>query len=117
MKNKSLSLKDRGLTEDILSKLVIEYDESSQSSILGTVYMSKKRLLVIQSKIWNDKPNFDFRIWYKDEDGYWNMDYTSRIPLCAGNMQSNLEGQNDFGDLRTGYEDIAATSANHGGLQ
>ena len=71
MKNKVMSLKDRGLTEDILSKLVIEYDESSQSSMLGTVYMSKRRLLVIQSKIWNDKPNLDFRIWYKDEDDYF----------------------------------------------
>jgi len=71
MKNKVMSLKDRGLTKDILSKLVIEYDESAQSSILGTIYMSKKQLLIIQSKTWNNKPYFDFRIWYRDENGYF----------------------------------------------
>jgi hypothetical protein len=66
-----MSLEDRGLTQDILSKLVIEYDESKQSSILGTVKLSKRNLLVIQSKIWDNKPYFDFRIWGKNEEGYY----------------------------------------------
>ena len=68
---KDNTLKERGLTEDILSKLVIENDESNQSSILGTIYMSKSRLLVIQTKIWNDKPYWDFRVWYKKDDEYF----------------------------------------------
>ena len=71
MSNTTMSLKDRGLTEDILSKLIIEYDESAQSSILGTVFLSKRRLLIIQSKIWNEKPYFDFRVWNKNEDGFF----------------------------------------------
>ena len=85
MSSKAMSLEDRGLTEDILSKLVIEYDESAQSSILGTVYMSKRRLLVIQSKIWNSKPNFDLRIWYKDkEDGLFRPTPKGIMIPCLG---------------------------------
>ena len=30
---------------------------------------------------------------------------------------ASLGNENDFGDLHVGYTDIAATSANHGGLQ
>lgn len=93
MQNKVMSLKDRGLTEDILSKLVIEYDESSQSSMLGTVYMSKRRLLVIQSKIWNDKPHLDFRIWYKDEDEYFKP---SRKGFMIGMSHTKGDGVEVF---------------------
>ena len=71
MMKKDNTLQERGLTEDILSKLVIENDESNQSSILGTIYMSKNRLLVIQTKIWNKQPYWDFRVWWKnDEDNF-----------------------------------------------
>ena len=62
-------LETRGLKASILSKLVIEGDKSDQMSICGTVYMSKKRMLVIQTKIWNKQPYWDFRVWYKNDDG------------------------------------------------
>ena len=57
-----------GLNKEILSKLVFENDESDQSSICGTVYLSKSRILVFQFKVWNEKPYVDMRIWFKDDD-------------------------------------------------
>ena len=65
--NKCMSLR-KGLSEDILSKLIIPNKKDNQPSILGTIYMSKKRILVIQSKIWNNKSYYDFRMWYKNDD-------------------------------------------------
>ena len=65
--NKCMFL-SRGLSEDILSKLIIPNKKKDQTSILGTIYMSKKRILVIQSKIWNNKSYYDFRMWYKNDD-------------------------------------------------
>ena len=82
------NLKDAGLTEDILSKLVIEGDESDQSSVLGTVYMSKKRLLVIQTKIWNDQAYWDFRQWYKNDEGNF-------LPTKKGFMMASEHKKGD----------------------
>tara|TARA_Y100000310_G_scaffold142443_1_gene141981 strand:+ start:130 stop:597 length:468 start_codon:yes stop_codon:yes gene_type:complete len=59
----------KGLSKDILSKMIIPDEKADQSSILGIVPMSKSRILVIQSKVWNDSPYQDFRIWYKNNDG------------------------------------------------
>ena len=62
-------LETRGLKADILSKLVTENDKTDQMSICGTIYMSKKRMLVIQTKIWNKQPYWDFRVWWKNDEG------------------------------------------------
>tara|TARA_R110000824_G_scaffold158840_1_gene332905 strand:+ start:488 stop:976 length:489 start_codon:yes stop_codon:yes gene_type:complete len=102
-----MSLKDRGLTEDILSKLIIEYDESAQSSILGTVSLSKRRLLVIQSKIWNSKPYFDFRVWGKNEDGFFQPTPKGfMIPLSY--QESGKEETFPFGDFVNVFQGILA---------
>jgi len=61
--------KKAGLNKEILSKLVFENDEADQSSICGTVYLSKSRMLIFQFKVWNEKPYVDMRIWFKDDDG------------------------------------------------
>ena len=86
------SLVDRGLTKEILSKLVIEGDESDQSSILGTVYMSKKKLLVIQTKIWNGQPYWDFRTWYMNDEGNF-------LPTKKGFMLASSHKKSDGTDV------------------
>ena len=68
IKNKCMSLHNVGCPKDILSKIIIPDEKANQSSILGVVYMSKNKILIIQSKVWNDNPYFDFRIWYKNDD-------------------------------------------------
>ena len=69
IKNKCMSLRNAGCPKDILSKIIMPDEKANQSSILGVVYMSKNKILIIQSKVWNDNPYFDFRIWYKNDDG------------------------------------------------
>ena len=105
MKKNEISLKSRGLTENILSKLVIEYDESSCSSILGTVYMSSKKLLVIQSKVWNGKPNFDFRVWYKDEEGYFKPT-PKGFMIAMSHLKSDKTEVFPFGDFTHVFKNI-----------
>ena len=88
--------KQAGLNEKILSKIVFENDEA-KSSICGVVYLSKKRILLIQAKVWNDKPYFDFRVWFKDEDAYY--------PTKKGFMiaQQHTESKDSKGNKHTIY--------------
>ena len=60
-----------GLTEDILTNIQIEKDEATQSSIIGTVKLTKKKLLVLRAKVWNNEPYRDFRVYIQKDDGLY----------------------------------------------
>ena len=66
--NKCMSL-NKIYDKDVVAKLMTPDEKADQSSILSTTYISKNTVLIIQSKVWDNKPYFDFRVWYKNSDG------------------------------------------------
>ena len=89
-----------GLKKEILSKLVFEDDEADSSSVCGTVYISKSRMLIFQFKTWNEKPYVDIRMWFKDDDGNFRP---TRKGIMIPQTQEDSNGThlpfNDFCDV------------------
>ena len=91
-------LETRGLKANIVSKLVTEGDKSDQMSICGTVYMSKTNMLVIQTKIWNKQPYWDFRVWYKNDEGNF-LPTKKGFMIASQHNKSNGEITYPFNDF------------------
>ena len=85
-----------GLNKKVLSKLVFEDDEADSSSVCGTVYISKSRVLIFQFKTWNHKTYVDIRMWFKDDDG--NFRPTKKGIMIPQEKESNRTNYpwNDF---------------------
>ena len=88
--------KKAGLNKKILSKLIFEDDEADSSSVCGTVYISKSRVLIFQFKTWNQKAYVDIRMWFKDDDG--NFRPTKKGIMIPQEKESNRTSYpwNDF---------------------